>query len=91
MALTEKFQKMVSPEKAQSLSNRAVFGLALCMGIVCLVLIWTTLGALIDAGQLLAAFLVMLPLAKGLSHYCAAVIRYCRPDWFMPESPGEPG
>ncbi len=74
--------EILKPEKAQALSNRVVIGLAICLAIGCLALIWATISALWKAGHPLLALLIMTPLGTGLGHYSVATIRYCRPDWF---------
>lgn len=74
--------EILKPEKAQALSNRVVMGLAICLVVGSLALIWATMSALWKAGRPLLALLNMTPLGTGLAHYSMASIRYCRPDWF---------
>lgn len=76
--------EILKPETAQALSNRVVVGLASCLVVGCLVLIWATMSALWKAGHPLLALLIMTPLGTGLGHYGVATIRYCRPGWFKP-------
>lgn len=75
-------RKLISPDRAQALSTPAVISMALCLAIGCITLIWIVFSTLLDAGHILAPVLVMLPLAKGLSHYCEVTLCYCRPSWF---------
>ncbi|MGP0171150.1 hypothetical protein ACSVIJ_04630 [Pseudomonas sp. NCHU5208] len=77
-------RKLISPERAQALSDPVVIGLALSLAVVCLALIWTVFSTLVDSGHIVTSILVMLPLAKGLSHYSEVTLRYFRPGWFIP-------
>ena len=67
---------------AQSLSNRLVIGLAICLFIAGVALIFGTASVLLNAGNPVLAIFAVLPMGKGLAHYWLAIIRFCRPDWF---------
>ncbi|HBN7933041.1 hypothetical protein ACV344_30915 [Pseudomonas aeruginosa] len=74
--------KILRPETAQALSDRAVIAMAVGIGLASLLLVLFTVRALLGAGHVWLAALVALPLGAGLGRHAVDTVRYCRPAWF---------
>lgn len=77
---------VIRQEKAQALSNKAVWVMIVAIGLACLMLIGTTMTVLYHAGYWWLALLIVGPLGTGLGHTSSEWIRYCRPHWFKPKN-----
>jgi fatty acid desaturase len=76
---------VIRQDKAQALSNKAVWTLIVVIGLACLALIGMTMTVLVQAGYWWLALLIVGPLGTGLGHTSSEWIRYCRPQWFKPK------
>ncbi|HEP8970145.1 TPA: hypothetical protein VDU83_002481 [Pseudomonas aeruginosa] len=74
--------KILRPETVQALSDRAVIAMAVGIGLASLLLVLFSVHALLGAGHVWLAALVVLPLGSGLGRYAVDTVRYCRPTWF---------
>lgn len=77
---------VIKQDKAQALSDRALWILIAVSCAGYLALIFTTMTVLFDAGYWWLALLIIGPLGTGLGHTSSEWIRYCRPHWFKPKS-----
>ncbi|POA78639.1 hypothetical protein [Pseudomonas sp. DP16D-R1] len=73
---------VISQDKAQALSNKALWTLIAVLGATCLALIVMTMTVLFEAGYWWLALLIIGSLGTGLGHTSSEWIRYCRPQWF---------
>lgn len=76
---------VIRQDKAQALSNKAVWTLIVVIGLACLALIGMTMTVLVQAGYWWLALLIVGPLGTGLGHTSSEWIQYCRPQWFKPK------
>lgn len=77
---------VIRKEKAQAISNKAVWLMISVIGAVCLALIVMTMIVLFEAGYWWLALTIVGPLGTGLGHTSSEWIRYCRPQWFKPKN-----
>lgn len=77
---------VIRQNKAQALSNKAVWVLIAVIGLACLALIGATMTVLFQTGYWWLALLIVGPLGTGLGHTSSQLIRYCRPNWFKPKN-----
>lgn len=75
---------VIRQEKAQAISNKALWTLIAICGAAGLALIVATMTVLFEAGYWWLALLIIGPLGTGLGHTSSEWIRYCRPHWFKP-------
>ena len=73
---------VIRQDKAQALSNKALWTLIAVWGATCLALIVMTMTVLFEVGYWWLALLIIGPLGTGLGHTSSEWIRYCRPQWF---------
>jgi len=77
---------IIKQERAQALSDRVVWCLIVVSALACVALTVGTMSVLVTAGYWWLALLIIGPLGTGLGHTAIEWVRYCRPQWFKPES-----